>query len=82
MSEESTSKHCQSCACPVEGEYSGPNPRYCKYCVDDHGKLLPKERIRSGVAKWLKELEPEIDDQTALRRADHYMLSMPAWAKD
>ena len=75
-------RHCISCACPLEGDFTGPAEDYCKYCTDEEGNLLDRERIRKGVAGWLKNLDPDISEEVALKRADHYMLSMPAWAED
>ena len=74
-------KFCQSCGAPLNmPDLKGPSETYCKYCTDDSGKLKSREEIKQGIAQWFKSWQPDIDDTTALVRADFYLKSMPAWA--
>jgi hypothetical protein len=76
------SELCESCAAPLTAlEFKGPSDRYCKYCTDASGELLPKEYVHSGIASWLHSWHPGITEIEALKRAAHYMLAMPAWAE-
>ncbi|MBN1696470.1 MAG: hypothetical protein JW881_03045 [Spirochaetales bacterium] len=72
---------CLSCGMLLEGN---ANPKakeiYCTYCSDKEGNLLPREQVRQGIAGWLREWAPEKKNVDFLKRADHYMNSMPAWA--
>ena len=61
-------------------QFKGSSENYCKYCTDEEGSLKSKEEIRQGCAAWLKSWSPDLDDATALQRADHYMKAMPEWA--
>ena len=75
-------KFCHSCAAPLGlPDFQGPAEDFCKHCTDETGKLKPREEIRQGIAMWLKNWQPEVDDAAALRRADSYMAAMPAWAE-
>jgi hypothetical protein len=62
------------------GQFQGPAENYCKYCTDEHGKLKSRDEILRGAADWLKSWSPDLDDETALKRADLYLRSMPEWA--
>lgn len=74
-------KFCLSCAVPLSmPDMKGPAEDYCKHCTDAQGNLKSREEVKKGFAEWLKTWQPGIDDQTALKRAEHYMLAMPAWA--
>jgi hypothetical protein len=76
-------KFCHSCAAPLSmPDFKGPAENYCKYCTDDTGKLKSRDEIKKGITEWFKSWQPDIDEQTALNRADAYMKSMPAWAED
>ena len=55
---------------------------YCKYCTDDAGNLKSREEIQQGISGWFKSWQPGIDDAKAVKRAEAYMQSMPAWAND
>ncbi|MBN2226405.1 MAG: hypothetical protein JW763_03480 [candidate division Zixibacteria bacterium] len=74
-------RFCHSCTAPLDmPDFKGPAENYCKYCTDDQGRLKPREVVRQGVAEWFKGWQPNLDDTTALARADHFMRAMPAWA--
>ncbi|MFQ6089368.1 MAG: zinc ribbon domain-containing protein [Candidatus Methanofastidiosia archaeon] len=74
---------CQSCTMPLDSpDAKGPSDIYCKYCTDEEGNLKPREEIKKGIASWLKSLQEGITDDQALKRAEHFMQAMPAWAED
>lgn len=73
-------KFCQSCAMPLNDENAGKNPNFCKFCTDEAGNLRSREQVQQGISQFLKMLQPEIDDSTALNRASYYLKAMPAWA--
>ena len=74
-------KYCYSCGSPLwMDQFKGTAENYCKYCTDESGALKSREEIRQGCANWLKSWSPDLDDETALERAEHYMKSMPEWA--
>lgn len=74
--------HCFSCGAAVK-DASVKEKAYCEYCTDENGDLKSKEEIRNGIAGWLTAWAVDaIDEQEALRRAELYMLSMPAWAEN
>ncbi len=74
-------KFCYSCGAPVEMDaFKGPIEHYCRYCVDEMGYLKSRKEIQAGIAQWLATWQPEIDQATAMTRADLYMKAMPAWA--
>lgn len=76
-------KYCESCAAPLwMSDLKGPSEQYCKHCTDEEGKLLPREVMLAGTAKWMQSWQPGITEEQAKARAEHYMLAMPAWAKD
>ncbi len=73
---------CNSCTAPLDNsEFKGPSDIYCRYCSDEAGKLKPRDVVKKGIAGWLKSWAPDIDDQTAMVRAEHFMKAMPAWAE-
>ncbi|MCS7240770.1 MAG: zinc ribbon domain-containing protein [Candidatus Bipolaricaulota bacterium] len=77
------SKFCESCGAPLSSpEMQGPSSKYCKYCTDAAGKLKPRAEVQRGIAEWLKTWQPGITQEQAIKRADHYMKAMPAWAED
>lgn len=74
-------KYCFSCSAQLWMEqFQGLAEDYCKYCTDEKGHLKPREEILQGCANWLKSWSPNLDDETALKRAEHYMKAMPEWA--
>ena len=74
-------KLCHSCCAPLDNpDFKGTSDIYCKYCVDENGNLKPHKNVQWGIAQWLKSWQPEIDDETALERAGHFMKAMPAWS--
>jgi len=72
--------NCYACAAPLSGDFKGSSDTYCKYCVDEKGKLKPRLDIQRGIAQWLQSWQPSLSDAVALTRADLYMRAMPAWA--
>jgi hypothetical protein len=76
------SAHCYACAAPLSGDFKGTSEIYCRHCCDDQGVLKPRAEIERGIAQWFRSWQPNLDDATALKRADLYLRSMPAWADD
>lgn len=74
-------KHCHSCCAPLSPEFKGASDKYCKLCTDEAGNLKSREEVLKGMACWLKCWQPDLDDATALKRAEHFMKAMPAWAE-
>jgi hypothetical protein len=60
----------------------GASDIYCKYCSDEAGNLKPREEIKQGIATWLESWQEGITEEQALKRAEHFMQAMPAWAED
>ena len=74
-------KFCHSCAAPLTEEFKGAAEYYCKFCSDEQGNLKSRGEVRRGIAEWFKGWQPNLDDETALARADAYLNAMPAWAE-
>ena len=78
---ESMEKYCLSCGAPLGAEgFKGMAEEYCRHCTDDAGRLKSRDEIRMGIAYWLKTWQPDLDENKAAARANHYMKAMPAWA--
>ncbi len=74
-------QHCHACGAPlVEDDLKGPSKIYCRGCCDARGRLRPHADIQSGIAQWFQSWQPGVNEATALKRAELYMRSMPAWA--
>jgi hypothetical protein len=74
-------KFCYSCTAPLEmPDFKGPAENYCKHCTDENGTLKPRDEILKGIAHWFMSWQPDLDEEKALERAEHYMKAMPAWA--
>ena len=73
-------KSCMSCGMPISEE-AAKKGDYCEYCVDETGKLHTKERVQMGVAEWLKSWAKEKECVDFKKRAENYMLAMPAWSE-
>jgi hypothetical protein len=75
-------KHCQSCAAPLDDPaFQGGSAHYCRYCVDKSGKLVTRAQALQNVIGWFKTWQTEATEEQLQRRAEHYLLSMPAWAE-
>ena len=75
-------KFCFSCGAPLGmPEFQGPAEDYCKHCVDEQGKVRPREAVQAGVVEWFMSWQPGIDRATAANRADFYLKAMPKWAE-
>jgi len=73
-------KLCCACAAPLTPDVVGPNPNCCRHCTDEQGNVRPRETIQAGLAQWFRTWQPNLDDETAMVRAEHYMKAMPHWA--
>ena len=75
------SEYCASCGMPLTmPDIKSRAEEFCKSCADDDGDLKSREDVKNGIAQWLKSWQG-IDDKEAMKRAEHYMKSMPAWAE-
>lgn len=73
--------HCNSCGAPVEAK-AMKERSFCSYCKNEDGSVADRSEIKKGLAGWLKAWSPdELDEQTALKRAEAYMQAMPYWAE-
>ena len=71
---------CRSCAMPLEHpNLEGMSEGYCEHCTGDDGKVRSKEEVKRGIAQWFMSWQ-HVDEDTAMKRAEHYMNSMPEWA--
>lgn len=74
-------KFCHSCAAPLGNpELKGASDTYCKYCLDEHGKLKSRGEVQGAIAGWFQMWQPGVDQAAAFKRAGLYMQAMPAWA--
>lgn len=72
---------CLSCGMPLAGnENKKSEGKYCTYCSNEQGDLHPRTQVQAGITEWLKSWAPEKDSVDFLKRAEHYMKAMPAWA--
>jgi hypothetical protein len=75
-------KFCFSCGAPLGNPaFKGPAEDYCVNCTDDKGNLKSHEEIKEGMVYWFKMWQPNLTEEKANVRAEHYMKSMPAWAE-
>lgn len=76
-------RFCRSCmaALEQEGESIGSH-RYCRWCSDGEGNLLPRDEVLGIMTEWFRSWQPGLSSREAERRADLYMRSMPAWADE
>lgn len=64
---------CGSCGMPID---LGP---YCRYCVDDHGKLQPFEERFEKMVQFMARQEPKASRADLERRTLAHMAETPAW---
>jgi hypothetical protein len=69
------SQHCESCGMPID---SGP---YCKYCVDEAGKLQDFDTRFERMVQWAQREDRGLSREQAEANTLKYMARMPAWAK-
>ncbi len=75
-----TGKFCHSCLAPLDDEHNmGPSDIYCRYCSDENGSLLPRDKVLLIMTEWFMHWQMDLTESEARRRADLYMCSMPAW---
>lgn len=75
-------RHCQSCAAPLDDpQFKGKTEQYCRYCLNKSGKLVTREQALRNVIGWFKTWQPNVSEGQLKARAEHYLLSMPAWAE-
>ncbi len=78
--ESKKGKYCLSCLAPLSDEHNaGASEVYCRYCSDENGALLPRDKVLEIIAEWFRNWQKDLTISEARRRADHYMRSMPAW---
>jgi hypothetical protein len=67
--------HCESCGMPIA---SGP---YCKYCVDETGKLQDFDTRFERMVQWTLREDRGLSREQAEANALKHMARMPAWAR-
>jgi hypothetical protein len=67
------SHNCQSCGMGIE------NGAYCRYCVDEQGKLQPFDERFERMVQWQLRQKPGLARATAEKETLAYMATMPAW---
>ena len=73
---------CHSCTAPLSvPKFTGKAENLCIYCSDSAGKLKSRDECKAGIAHWLREWGPALEEAESLRRAEHFMKAMPAWAE-
>lgn len=73
---------CHSCTMPLSAETQGPNKSkpYCMHCTDAKGELKSKKEVQTGIAGWFMSWQGKLTQEQAMKRAEHFMKAMPAWA--
>lgn len=75
-------KSCSSCGMPMEKleDFALKNSAsdYCKYCTDEHGKLLSWEKILKANADYFKESQG-ITETASIKMATDLLRAQPAW---
>jgi len=73
---------CNSCGMPMQNledfALGDTSSTYCKYCVDQKGKLLPYDTILKNNAEYYVESQG-LTEQAAVKMAKDLLKSMPAW---
>ena len=73
---------CNSCGMPLENKedfaLGDTSSHYCKYCVDEKGKLLSYDTILKANADYFKESQG-LTELAANKMAKDLLMSMPAW---
>lgn len=67
------SHNCESCGMPID---SGA---YCKYCVDEKGKLQDFDTRFDRMVSWAQREDPKLTREQAEANTLKYMARMPAW---
>jgi hypothetical protein len=63
--------------------FKGKSDIYCTHCTDEDGNLsVTRDEVQEAMANWFKQWQPDVDDEKAMKRADHYLMAMPQWAAD
>jgi len=71
---------CLSCGMPLNmPDAKGMSESHCKHCTLDDGTVKSRGEIQKGIAQWFMQWQ-HVDEETAMKRAEHYMKSMPEWA--
>jgi hypothetical protein len=73
---------CGSCGFPMEKEedfaLGDPSQRYCRYCTDARGALLPYEAVLATNARYYVESQG-VSPEAAEGMAAALLAAMPAW---
>lgn len=73
---------CSSCGMPMENaeDYalSNTTSEFCRYCVDEAGKLLSFDKILNANASYFKESQG-LTETAAMKMATDLLKSQPAW---
>jgi hypothetical protein len=73
---------CNSCGMPLESKadfaLGNTASTFCRYCVDEGGKLLPYDVILKNNAHYYTESQG-LTQQAANKMASDLLKTMPAW---
>lgn len=73
---------CNSCGMPLKEKedfaLADEAAVFCKYCVDEAGKLLPYDKILSANANYFQESQG-LTEMAAAKMAKDLLKDMPAW---
>lgn len=70
---------CQSCGMPMTD--AQPGVMYCKYCLDEKGKLRPYEQVLEGTTTGYFMQMQKLPRDKAVVAAKEHLAKMPAWVK-
>jgi hypothetical protein len=67
---------------PLNEQTENPQAaNFCRHCTDEAGQLKPRADVQRGVASWMTEWQG-VSFDVAMKRADHFLRAMPAFATD
>lgn len=73
---------CNSCGMPLVNDedfaLGDTGAEFCKYCVDEKGKLLPFEKIFEANKGYFQESQG-LTDAAAAKMTNDLLKKMPAW---
>ena len=63
--------------------FKGKSEIHCSHCTDEDGNFTAaRADVQKAIASWFRTWQPNLDEETAMKRADLYLRAMPEWADD